>query len=719
MLTLPTNFVAAFERADVRPRFWVEIDNGVTQWTAVSGSMDPDSDLYAVPEGVVSVSSIGSELDPLTRIRDVSECVVTFEDAYLRPIIVANRLRGKRISVKLGTAELSLADFVEYFSGSIEELQPDPSGETIQIAVMDVFAILKNTTITHTVWNKHPLEHIEAALVESDVAASLYDATSLDPSQPEYATISHYVVSKNANLNEPNSGAIAIPVPAFDIISELGQLLFGQLVVREDGKLRFVLYDPAASPVAHWGSDQILADTFQQTEDPLDNLINQVQLSFWLDFDLKTVNTLFLSDTASQSNYAYPGTTGRVATWEYSTKWVNGWCHFIGDADGLIQIADTTIEAEGGILHHFTGFNQWNAGPQPAWAQVGPTRPAYLQLRDFDRRSLKGQETVKCEQINFGPDFSHLSVEDLPSGGGAQSFNPDRQPTNATFASLTRGFLATPQVWDRDYSAIWDITILYDLGVKILERFADGFYRVELETSFSEYAIQVGDVITLTWPQFVGYNLDGLDSSFKWEVIDKEPDVYADPPRIKWTLASIGANTPTVGVGTFDNGTRSAKEGFGQANGATFTPYVLDQSAALNTRSSDYSVTDSGGLTIDVTPGTASDGRGAIELLNGYTGIPVLASKDNYVYVDTRAGAVNIKSKTLGAAPPVTQLTEAPIAKVVTDATSIVHIEDLRTSGSLSGTRLSDDSAATGIQQNETGRAALNQNFNFSQRSRG
>ena len=110
-LTLPAAWVEAMSGARVEPVFLVIISTDNTpanDFRSLSGNTT-DANLRTKTDTTQSVvqdvTPLAIEQDIFTRKVSIGELAITFEDDYLRRILANNRLKGKRVVVKVTDIE--------------------------------------------------------------------------------------------------------------------------------------------------------------------------------------------------------------------------------------------------------------------------------------------------------------------------------------------------------------------------------------------------------------------------------------------------------------------------------------------------------------------------------------------------------------------------------------------------------------------------------------
>ena len=177
-LTVTTAWTAAMNRADVQPVVSVQLDLGASSFYFCS---NPDAAISTTKGGdyvpiVSDITSVARSLDPITRQVGTGDLQLVFSDeksqsgepSFIRNIISGNRLRGKRLIVKLGEVSLAIANYASLWRGEISDVIA--SDGFVTVMAKDAYNILGGRTILDVEYsNDHPLAYIESILAAADV----------------------------------------------------------------------------------------------------------------------------------------------------------------------------------------------------------------------------------------------------------------------------------------------------------------------------------------------------------------------------------------------------------------------------------------------------------------------------------------------------------------------------------------------------------------------
>jgi hypothetical protein len=670
-LSLTANWLAEFRRGAVAPVVYlvtIDIGTGITYTTRRGWSADATVSAYT--ESLSSISQVTATLDPFTRLSQVSQCELTFaNDGWIRTLAVSSRLKGKSLTVTVGTENLSQSDFAPYFKGEIDQLLPRSDGTAVA-RCSSAFARLRDKQIVGYWAPQHPLSVIQDIYTKAEIPTSLYSSTTLDPSQAQYSPISHWVIQRGAFLINGVDGAIRRPVSALKLIEEIGLLLDGQNIEHEDGRLAFTIYDSSASAVDAWTDDDIVKESLSVV-DLESNAFNQISVDF-IKTDDSTKDSgyevqYYQDDTASQAALAYPGESGRILNQHYSTEWLD---HF-----GDLQVTMTeTSPAPGEYIEsdaygcsgtYYPGFTADGTPPeQPAYAQATSSRVVYLKIDN---------EVVECDQLLFGGRSIHPIVVD-PSTGS--EIRIGEFPERIAYRVKARGALGTAVAahtgYDTAVAGPWarvhDITIAVSMAATRLRRWSYGAPVVKLATPLSKHSVQLGDFVTLssTASVFFAFGKSSLAGD-KWEVVGKDADFASG--TITWTLCFVAAVTPTTRHSVFPGGpiTTTRARALNALDGTTH--------AAKVTGGFSVSASSESGMSVDIGPGVAQIGDVTRISRSSAQTVRLAPNKDNYVILNTLSGAIGVRPVASGGTPPTLTTGQVLLSKATTSSVSITQIK--------------------------------------------
>lgn len=691
-LALNANWLQAIERSSAEPRFLVQLvfaGGTVDALDGLAPNVTATTDV-----GIVQVTPLSQRIDPLSRRMQISHLAVTCHDAWLRPLVLANRLKSQKIIVKLGERSLADADFVDFFTGVVVNITPDPDGQTITLGCSDLISNLRIEDVVGFWNNIHPLEAIEDILSKTSIPASEIDTTSLDPSIAANSDIGHFCVGRSQNsLWMHNDSTIHEPTDPYSLIGDLLIMVDGSLLVQEDGQITFKRFDSSAATVADWTDEQI--GDFVQA--PLDeNVVNRASFGFLgypkeigeekavtisdplggqIEVKTKFTKTAYnyqTEDTVSQAEFSHPDTSDPgVYEAVYKMPWLNAGATMsalqqIGATDGII-VTNTSMCGTRGV---FPGQPAAAAPPsaQPADAVITAARPLWLAIED---------EIVRIDEMDHSAGSrGGLITQFDPSDGSAPTVQFPRVfvvPALKLFRGQKGTAAAAHAFVDYHSFLAFDITIPVFVGEQVLKRYAFGVPMVTITTSLREYAVQLLDFVTLDNRNFISKGIDGVTSGAgKWEVVSKEVDVYSDPPKITWILLFVPTHSITEAIRSWrsyhqNDEIRSSSD---DLTGTFFSQgYII----------SGLVITTPGGLAADLSAGALGTHSGVLRLSADAT-FDLPASKDIYFYFNFD-GSVALLDVANAAAAPDAPIGGTFIGKVITDATVVTSIVQNKTPG--------------------------------------
>lgn len=660
--------------------FEIDMDGGTTLHRAMKGYTS-DATLAGYPASLISMTPVNGAFDVWSREQQVTSVSCVFAaDGWMKGVMVASRLKGKKATIKAGFHELALADYAPVFVGTVGEIKPHSDG-AIEMKIEGAEAILRDKKITGAWGNEHPLGILSGIMTKAGVPAALYDAASLDPTNAAYtSTISHWNTVRGFSDDGYNGleTGIVDPTDALEVTQSLCELLGGQFVTREDGKYTFILFDKAATADDTWTNDDFLEGSFKiQSLD--ERTVNRMTVEWKHLGDSDAAMSLTQNETGSQAALIWPGESERVYSETIKTPWLEAVALNATTMTAGSPGVGGTFVLESYSLYGFCGV-RWpsfsSGAAQPASAQASSTRKVYVKIQNDGY--VAGFEIIECDLVTVdavSTNRKYVDIIDPTTGAGVRH----TMPYAATFRVLTRAALGTTAAAHAIGNPAYDATIPAAVCSNRLDRFKYGVPIVKVRTSLAKYAYQLGDTIALTTDQYSAYGVSTLTTDTTWEVIGKQCTWEGDDIGIEWTLAwanytSAPSSTYTRTIG--GPGLRYTDRSV--YDQTTFKPFVA---AGLV-------VSAGAGLTVDITAGVIYIGNRSKDIRVA-TAQVVVASKDNYVYVDTFTTGIVVKAVALGAAEPTRTNNLLVLAKVVTGAASVSSVTDMRnTSEGIQGSKV-------------------------------
>lgn len=649
-------WLAASQNAATEPAFLLSIYDGTNTFRCLSRSCTSLTD----PVAITNIDSVASEIDPLTRATSVGECVVDVLDAWARPIVANYRLRGQKATITYGFADIAEGDFDGFFVGEIANVEPI-DGVTVRLTIRNALAILDDAEIWGAWSNVHPCEMLYAGagtttgvLTKAGIPDAMINAASFDRDVFNGTWRAPLSVYRAASTGSSLGGKWSEPIKAKELVDDACNILRCSLVPDANGVIFLVKGDPEASSVDDWTADDLIPGTLHQVETD-GNAINRVIARHGIGPTGDLSHVYQDDDTTSQAALKFPGATERVLEYEFETQLVNGASTFPGTS---LTVGATSMEIKS--IFGMPGV----AGQYPtpdANYYVSATGKGYVIVGKQGDNS--NDELIECTAQT-------LTDETVTHNVGQE---PGSAPESAvTFATCTytvaRGAGAKAHTSDEH---VRDVTALYGAANHILAQFKYGAPVVELETPMHKAWVALASTVTITDPSILAYGINGATTSHKWEVVKKEMKPFASPPSIGWRLVyrDISATAGTRWIGAAQT---APDQMYGQNDSAA------DEFVSRVYVVSGYTITVTSGRTASIAAGVASVGTTKVRLGTAYSRT-FAASKDTYVALGSANGGLAFYAVANGAAIPAKGRKETWLAKVVTNATDITSITDLRT----------------------------------------
>jgi hypothetical protein len=678
MLTVAPEWTQAMCRDNAEPVYHLRVDlgGGVTRDFVKGYTLD--ATLVLAPNSIAEVSPVASSLDPVTREMQIDSCEALFHaDEAMRDLVIAYRLKGKAVTIKIGESNLASANFAHYFTGVVDEAPKVLRDGRVEMKVASAMALLREAEVLGGWESMHPLAAIEKVLVDCGVPSSLYDATTLDPSDSAYADISHWVIQRGVSGGNSSSQSMVISTPqnALDVIAELAELMDGQFTQQEDGILRFKLFDSSASSVATFTHDNMAHDGFEIVATD-DDLVNRVSVSFARSDSDKFTGVYVENDTDSQAAYAHPDASERIVSEEIKTKWLDSKGTLRSDILITDTAGDTFVVAIRAPGFCGTNYPSGFPGTRPSWAELTSSNTAFI---------LVDEEIIEVDQATIDSASNIYSFTNYADGTN-YSYSA---PRVVTYRIKTRGACGTVAAAHSDGELyVYDATIAVDMARSRIRRRSEGLAKLKLKAHPALfYHVQVGDLVVVETDKYAAYSSDGLDSNTKWEVVGKEASFDSDTGitfELAWATHS-SPPTPTF-AGRYQKGPRGLLGDLVMANadvGMVVEPFL--QGGV---------VTNGGGLVASVAAFNWT--TSALTGSKSATSMTMIASRDNYLYLDTHTGDYVTKDVALATSEPSREAGLLALAMVKTGASTITSITDLRATSGIVGGALKPSSVVTG-----------------------
>jgi len=336
-------------------------------------------------------------------------------------------------------------------------------------------------------------------------------------------------------------------IQARPAIRDLAFMLYGSVWADEAGKVTFKKFTGTDALAATWTAEDIVE--LRQVS-AFENMINEVIIDLGSG---STAEAYVHRDTDAQTRYKMNGGTAHLKQARFALRFGSQPVVLSSLIATAVQTSDfdfmesnlsgmsgTRVDDNFRSAGSGTVFGDVSPFTQDSDATISSARKLYLQL---------GGEIISATGLTFATD-NHWRIPDVDKygevlGSGTVSYYP-------VFISLTgvvRGVGGTAKAHDDDANqpdGVYDITAAKRIAELIVARCANGVPELDVVTSIAQYAVQIGDLVSLTDTHFLWWGLDGVDQTnvVKWEVIGKEVDLLGDPTRIRWRLAFASIATP-------------------------------------------------------------------------------------------------------------------------------------------------------------------------------
>jgi len=540
-------------------------------------------------QNIASITPVAVEIDPITRKAQGSTITITMvDDGAIRQIMETQPLKNATVVVKLTCGRFVTSSAAGYWGGLVADIVP--RGGLIDIVCLDALAVVFDYYYYGLLMNRHPLEYVSDMLAARGVPAALIDSTSLEPDTD--TAVSHFVVNTHWTPTARNAiGAVDVAgtvvgtedasspaatvaaaiiamtealdyggavddepnsqtAPAWNIgktIAEIAKMLYGTIAPDTAGAVGFKRFDPTATVVATWTADDIVS--LEQTS-IYDDMINEVRVPLTSG---RVQETYVYRDTASQAQHNIPGAATYAAPYVLDLPMA---CQEFWLAGAKVSAAETSGPAF--VLSHLRLSGMCgtrvvdafrHAAAATTWDAVKPfTRvPAAsltVGLRDLYLK-MDG-EVLKASSLTFPVD-TYWDLLDVDGNGEVlttHTFHPTRLALGGTVTRAVGGAAEEHTPYRDHASPFYDVTVARHVAAAIVARAANGIPRLAIETTFAQYAIELGDLVAVADPVPMMWSVDGLTSAnlVKWEAVSKEADLLRG--IIRWGLAFASIHAP-------------------------------------------------------------------------------------------------------------------------------------------------------------------------------
>ena len=552
MLSIPAAWTTAMMRPGCEPAFLLnfELRQSSTGATKNIKIVTGQRNLLGYPASGHDVKSIAMRIDPVGRNFSISDVQVSLvDDGYWRDLLQTYYAAGKKITVKLGCAELTTeGDWQSYGSVTIRDMRVEPGA--VHLICRDAGGLLRDAQIGGSWVSRHPLEALEMILQDASISTARYDATTLDATAYT-ATHSHYRVSRadTRGIVEPINKGLTEYVSAKELVEELVFLLGGTFAPDHDDVWSYKDYNGAAAAVASLTAADISDLRVKST---WELMYNRVSVGAGSAYEGQSRLQFVQDDSNSQSILGEQGQP-RILAYSAQSPWLNQLGSLVGElfVPGSVFIPSTAGPGDTFFVAyaHENGFAgvDYNT-PMPRSTASTPiadfnlsaARPGYFWIRGPGVR----HEIIKVDAV-----ISSTLVQQQYETRSTSPFISASDYGGITkFQIAARAQFGTKQ-YTHSGALVYDITIPVAIASRILNRFTSGAQVIEVSTSLDFFGLELGDIVQITDDVPLAFARDGSTTSEGWEVIGKDIRVLDDTPRVVLTLcwASSTAVTWTAG----------------------------------------------------------------------------------------------------------------------------------------------------------------------------
>lgn len=715
MLTLSEDFIREAEAGTSKPVVLVEI-SGATP----SKFVRADRSVFGYPANILEVTARQSGLDVLTCEQRLNTITVDFmDDGDIRDVIKTLNVIGKTMTLTLGFDTGDDTTFPEnsyapYSAGIIDRWESQPG--LVRLILRDVRATMfdrNGATIVvpnsdHFLNGEPPpfdyagpaTKCLQSLIAEASINANLYDTTT-------YA-VTESPLSGHLTVDRRLGRALREKTPVAECLNDIGMILRGYNLVQEGGDLVWKEFDASATPdtdpqtgaATRFLESDIIPGSVKCSQD-LSQLVYGVTIeTAWTGeghaFELR------LKDAQGEADWQFSDGTDRITDLTITDDWFSSLGAVVNAA--VVTSSATTIDMVMSVPAGGQDSPDTDGGNPNA---VDSDHPGYIWIRGV---------TLSGEEPNTGEIIKYTTITKTGSAS-ERKFQ---------ISNLTRGQFGTTA---RDHNAslgsgglgpvIRDITAVVRCAQEIIKRFREGALTIEFRTPLHKYAVQLADIVYIESDVPVRFGLDGLSSgnTTPFECVQKEAD--SKRGEILWKFVEVRTSSHTSVLDRF-GGTLTDKPNVAFDTGTglgSLAAEIFSESAASLFNSTD----NAGGLTKAFIDGSVPSvpSPASLEMtipwqrLASRAGIVVAPQEDHTftaskdTYVDAEPYPFGLTQWTYsevanGAGAPATTAGNHRAFKVVTDATSVTSVTDLRDVAVVDGPNLKDeiiddDKLASGI----------------------
>jgi hypothetical protein len=508
-----------------------------------------DRPLEGAPNSVLSIETIGSQINPTNRSRSISDLdIALVDDGVMREYLRRTySWINAPVRVYLGAQSVSYADGDYLWMGNYKLDDISIESGIITLTCSDSIKVLTDQKFSGNMWNVHPIDAIKRIF---DVCGfEEYDENTFDYTNTIHDGIAHWGVSR----------VVESPESAASLVDELMSLLGGTMLWDPiNGAVKYVPFDADGAVGVHIDSSEI-ADMHVLSLG--EGAYTRVSFAIKRGDDRRVIYAREDPIAAAR---------GAINELVIESPWINGSYHERGPAklvstapwDPQDQYGNEIAYEQDQVLFvvelagmaGFCGTRKLldtNASPyaESSWTSnavgsLDAEHEAILLLID----SSSQHEFMLCTSAVHYPGESPSGIQIEQARGYANPQNTPllplgnslhletAQPRWIRYGVSERGYLGTlPNRWvvprsEREAKLeLYDVTIPVAVARRILDRPQSSMPRVRFRAPLIHANIQVGDMISFDHPDMLLFRQSGATSDVVWEVTSVDIEIGDSP----------------------------------------------------------------------------------------------------------------------------------------------------------------------------------------------
>jgi hypothetical protein len=707
--TLSDAFKEHFAQANPEPVVQVALSLSVPDHFPVyfhNGHNGVDSSVDGDPN-LVSITNVANSLDPVTRTNQISS--IQFEiidDGFIRSLVSTRAFYNAYCYISLGAPELAISDYCPVFFGRISRTWVEEG--SLLFEVTDYEDLVFNQANFRTYLNKHPLEVLLQSMQDAGVPAARIDSSSFafdavsttshlcfssytgkiygDPETTVYSLSSQYL--KNGDDIYLNGLHSSLPTGTISDNDAYMQSLT-LLLVRTDRYLREYL---------ELTRSVLKADVFN----------NKLKMS-------KTLKTASVSKHFTVDEYADFQVEPNPVIFNKVIVKVG-----VGDTGIVLRFKDATSITSYGEHEYETSTAYFSAASEVTeedYSAYVSSSFASLPLQSVGvagfsgTRNLKEGTQVAADKIDSDNKFYGLFLNGIMEGT-SNTTQPSTGQSHYLWAFDETGAEDTMQLAlgkiqlnglshigstsspnDNEGYLYHDITAVHMFADELLDRFSNTAPRIKFMTGLENINLELGDLISVDNDWFLSseLSLDGLDSNVKFEIVKKEVNLLGDNIGVLYECVYITKSSPPSTsismIPPLDVILKPLKK-------RVFLKNSFEM-AAENVVNNGLELAATSGLGFSIGAGKAISG-GSGTSLQAAQSFTATANKHTYVGIDSNSGCITVKEVATSADEPALSPGEIRLGKIVSGASSVSSVVDLRSFGAITPRQLDRETIPPG-----------------------